>query len=221
VVVIFLDNMRLTDAIAEEAAATERRKIALDLHDRVIQPYVAVQIGIKGLRSKYESDGNLSESDFERLVGISKLGVDDLRDIVRQLKGADEAGQAFVPAVERFLRRFSDATGIAVDFQHDNRTEGLYGSFSTDLFQMIAEGLSNVYRHSESSVIRLSIKAIGKKVTITIKDEGRKGEDVGFFIPKSLSERAALRGGVVLVSPGAAGGVTVEIDLPAPEILAR
>jgi len=219
VVVIFLDNMRLTDQIAEEAAATERRKIALDLHDRVIQPYVAVQIGIKGLRTKYDADGKLAEKDFDRLVGISRDGVDDLREIVRQLKGADSAGQAFVPAVERFLKRFSDATGLSVDFRHDGIANGLYGSFSTDLFQMIAEGLSNVYRHSDSPVIAVSIKGEGKRIVLTIEDEGRMGEDVGFFIPKSLSERASLRGGLVRVSPSSAGGVKVEIDLPAPETL--
>ena len=221
VVVIFLDNMRLTEQIAEEAAITERRKIALDLHDRVIQPYVAVQIGIKGLRTKYQSDRELSEKDFERLVGISRDGVDDLREIVRQLKGADSAGQAFVPAVERFLNRFSEATAIAVDFKHDGIADGLYGSFSTDLFQMIAEGLSNVYRHSDSPVIRVSINGDGKRVVLTIEDEGRRFEDGEFFVPKSLSERASLRGGLVRVSQGTAGGVKVSIELPAPELFAR
>lgn len=221
VVVIFLDNIRLTEQIADEAAMTERRKIALDLHDRVIQPYVAVQIGIKGLRTKYQTDGELSEKDFERLVGISRDGVDDLREIVRQLKGADSAGQAFVPAVERFLKRFSEATAMAVDFKHDGIADGLYGSFSTDLFQMIAEGLSNVYRHSDSPVIRVSITGDGKRVVLTIEDEGRLFEDGEFFVPKSLSERASLRGGLVRVSQGTAGGVKVSIELPAPEILAR
>jgi signal transduction histidine kinase len=222
VVGLFLDNLRLMDETAEEAATTERRKIALDIHDRVIQPYVAVQMGITGLRNKFESENGLGETDFERLIRISNDGVTDLREIVSQLKGADNAGQAFIPAVRRFLFRFSDVTGIAVDFQHDGIANGLYGEFSTDLFQMIAEGISNVYRHSESPIIKISLTGRGKRILLVIEDEGGMDEDVGFFIPKSLSERADLRGGFVSVSHGTVGGgVKVTIDLPAPEMLVR
>lgn len=218
VAALFLDNLRLMDEIAVEAAETERKKIALDIHDRVVQPYVAVQMGISGVRKKYEHEGRLGETDFERLMRISDDGVADLRQLVRQMKGADKGGQAFIPAVERFLKRFSGATGLAVDFRHDKSLAGLYGSFSTDLFQMIAEGVSNVYRHSESPIIRISLTGEERRILLVIEDEGKAVEDVGLLIPKSLSERTELRGGFLRVSRGSVGGVKIVIDLPTPEM---
>jgi signal transduction histidine kinase len=41
-----VDNVRLVDRLASDAAEEERRKIARDIHDSIIQPYIGIQIGL-------------------------------------------------------------------------------------------------------------------------------------------------------------------------------
>ncbi|HZB43944.1 MAG TPA: hypothetical protein VE360_01800, partial [Pyrinomonadaceae bacterium] len=45
-VIPVLDNVRLLDRLASGAAEQERQKIARDIHDGVIQPYIGLQLGL-------------------------------------------------------------------------------------------------------------------------------------------------------------------------------
>jgi signal transduction histidine kinase len=45
-----LHNIILVDQLASDAANAERQRIAFDLHDRVIQSYVGLQMGSEAVR---------------------------------------------------------------------------------------------------------------------------------------------------------------------------
>ncbi len=44
-----IDNIRLVDQLASDAAEQERQTIARDLHDSVLQPYIGLQMGLAGV----------------------------------------------------------------------------------------------------------------------------------------------------------------------------
>src|SRR5918992_5115132 len=50
-----MENIRLIDNLASDAAETERRRIAHDIHDSVIQPYLGIQFGLSALDHKLEA----------------------------------------------------------------------------------------------------------------------------------------------------------------------
>src|SRR4029078_5549779 len=52
-----VETIRLVDRLASNAAEQERKKIARDIHDSVIQPYIGLQLGLVGLRQKIERGG--------------------------------------------------------------------------------------------------------------------------------------------------------------------
>jgi signal transduction histidine kinase len=52
-----IENIRLVDRLASGAAEEERRRIARSVHDRVIQPYLGLQIGIKALQRELSRSG--------------------------------------------------------------------------------------------------------------------------------------------------------------------
>ncbi|HEU0253616.1 MAG TPA: histidine kinase, partial [Pyrinomonadaceae bacterium] len=54
-----MENIRLIDNLASDAAEQERRRIAHDIHDSVIQPYLGLQFGLAALDQKLEA-GNTS-----------------------------------------------------------------------------------------------------------------------------------------------------------------
>ena len=47
-----LENIRLEDQLASEATEVERQRIARDLHDSVIQPYIGLQMGLAAVEQK-------------------------------------------------------------------------------------------------------------------------------------------------------------------------
>src|SRR5262249_12277208 len=141
-----VDNISLVNQLASAAAEEERRKIARDIHDSVIQPYVGLQIGLAGLREKLAASGSELSGDMERLMEVTNRGMADLRRQVATLKEKGEREGSLLPAVWRFATRFSEATGIAVQVEAEADIQ-VEDRLAAEAFQMVAEGLSNVRRH--------------------------------------------------------------------------
>src|SRR6266545_5347388 len=63
-----IENIRLVDRLASDAAEVERKRIAHDIHDSVIQPYIGLQIGLTAIAQKLaEGDTNV-RGDIKQLV---------------------------------------------------------------------------------------------------------------------------------------------------------
>src|SRR5947208_5573333 len=50
-----LEHIRLVDRMASDSADEERHRIARSVHDRVIQPYIGLQMGLIGLHRLAQS----------------------------------------------------------------------------------------------------------------------------------------------------------------------
>ena len=144
-----LDNIRLVDQLASGAAEEERRRIARDLHDSVIQPYIGLQIGLTAIRQKLAAGGTEVTGDIERLIEMTSVGVTDLRRYMHELRDGSERAGDLLLAVRRFASKFSEATGIAVHVEATPNTR-VDGRRAAEVFQMVAEGLSNVRRHTNA-----------------------------------------------------------------------
>lgn len=214
-ITIYLDHLKLTGKISSDAAELERHRIALDIHDSIIQPYIALQLGITSLRYKLHEQQTITSYDVDRLYELTQSGIVDLRNYTRGLKNGNGNEPAFFPALERFIGKFSEATGIQIIFDYEKSIGTvLEGRLSAALFQMICEGLSNVRKHTQSKRIWLSLNLTGKFISLMIENEGAIVENKQLFLPKSLAQRTALHGGVVSVIPKPAGGVAIQIEIP-------
>lgn len=208
-----LENLRLVDQLASDAANEERRRIALDLHDSVIQPYLGLRLGLSAASAAL-AGGRASEAGthIQRLVDLADGEIRTLRGYVRALRTGGEGEQAALEgAVRRFCRRFSDATGIRVDL----RTTGAQVSdrMATEVFHMVAEALSNVRRHTTASNVEIVIEAADGKLRVTVANDGAPAEPPS-FLPRSLAERAAALGGELSVQHPAVGTTAVRVEVP-------
>jgi signal transduction histidine kinase len=209
-----LENVRLVDRLAADAAQEQRRRIARDLHDSVIQPYLGLRLGL-GAAAQTLAAGRAEEgaAHVARLAALADGEIETLRGYVRSLRegGAASADGLLGPGLERFCSRFSEATGIRVEVStegdpvRDHRIAG-------EVFQMIAEGLSNVRRHTEAAKAEVRIRAAGGRLHLTIANE-HAGAPVPPFSPRSIYERAAALGGAARVEP-TRGSTAVHVDIP-------
>jgi signal transduction histidine kinase len=51
-----LDHIQLVERLASSAAEDERNRIALDIHDSLIQPYIALRIGLEAVRQRIAAE---------------------------------------------------------------------------------------------------------------------------------------------------------------------
>jgi signal transduction histidine kinase len=114
--------------------------------------------------------------------------------------------------VRRFCSRFSEATGIRVDVVtsgHPVRNDRL----AAEVFQMVAESLSNVRRHTSAGRCEVRIEVAEDRLRLTVtNDEADPGTPD--FYPRSLGERAAALGGTARVEHHRPDTTAVCVDIP-------
>lgn len=208
-----LDNIGLLDRLASEAAEQERKKLARDIHDSVVQPYVGLQLGLTAVRQKLlAGDSSVIESVNE-LCEVANDEVRGLRNYMDELKAADARQGVLFPAVQRFAAKYQAATGIHVQITGDEKLQ-INDRLAAEAFQMIAEALSNVRRHTSAQQAEVKITCDQHDLILNISNDITDGVDATSFRPKSIAERAAALGGHTEVYADNSNRSVVAIRIP-------
>ena len=220
-----MENIRLIDNLASDAAETERRRIAHDIHDSVIQPYLGIQFGLSALDHKLETGDMAIRDNVQELLELTKHELAELRRFVWGLKAGEERMDVLLPAIERYAERFSLVTGITVDVEAHGKVK-VNDRLAAELFQIVAEGLSNVRRHAFCRDARVEILCKETSLLLQIKNsrprsggnaEGERadGQDGNrAFRPRSIAERAAALGGDTQVFVDEKDYTVVSVGIP-------
>lgn len=220
-----LENIRLVDTLASDAAEQERQRIARDIHDSVIQPYVGLQLGIAALAQKLRGGNTEILDNVEELLNLTNQELIEMRRYVWGLRAGEERRDVLLPAIQRFVTRFASVTGINVDVKTRGKVE-VNDRLAAELFQIVAEGLSNVRRHALCNEARVEIACEAGKFLLEIKNrrpegngspslngESQNGKQP-LFTPRSIAERAAMLGGHTRVSIDDNNYTVVAVAIP-------
>ena len=220
-----MENIRLIDNLASDAAEQERRRIAHDIHDSVIQPYLGLQFGLSALDQKLEAGNTAIRGNVQELLELTNHELAELRRFVWDLKATEERANILLPAIERYAERFSMVTGIKVDVAAYGKIK-VNDRLAAELFQIVAEGLSNVRRHAFCRDARVEISCKNSSLLLQIKNsrprsganaDGERGDGhdgPGSFRPHSIAERAASLGGDTQVFVDDKDYTVVSVGIP-------
>jgi two-component system, NarL family, sensor kinase len=209
---------------AVEASETERRKIASDLHDGVVQRLVGTGMSL-GAASRSLEQGGGSQADSPTAKVLHK-SANELREAVRELRTlivkiapTGLTGETLPDALTDLVEPMR-ASGIEAEVR--------FGECRLDpaeaklMFRVAQEALRNAARHSGAKHVRVEVATLGTGRILTVFDDGRGFEPdalassrreghVGLTLLKSLAQDggAQLR---VVSSPE--NGTLVEMMLP-------
>jgi two-component system nitrate/nitrite sensor histidine kinase NarX len=162
---------QLTKQIDQERT-DERRLVAADLHDEVLQPLFHVSLMTQVALSEAQS-GRLSEAaaDLNHLVDAANSATATLRELIGDLRrpGLGRAGLA--SALYRLV-------GVVRE-QGGNEWHTSIAHISADsvtelvLYQIAKEALNNATLHSESSNIWVDLAEDDELIRLTVRDDGK------------------------------------------------
>ena len=193
-----LENIGLVDRLASDAAEQERHKLTRDIHDRVIQPYVGLQLGLAALRQKLANTNSGALEDLNKLCVMATDEMDELRRYLMGLKSGEGRVGVLLPAVRRFVSKYSAATGIPVQVKGTEDLR-LNDRLAAEAFQMVVEGLSNVRRHTNARHAEIDVSCDHSDLILRIMNDNVNGTAEASFQPASITERAVALGGVARV----------------------
>ena len=207
-----IENIELLDRIASEAASEERKKIAHDLHDTVIQPYIGLQIGLHALRKKAFADNPLCD-DLDRLKDMASQVVADLRHFAGRFNSRSAQGEsAFLDSLHRQAEQVRKFYGIEITVSIDGPF-AISDRLAAEVHHVVSEGLSNIRKHTSARHGAIKLRCVEGWLNIHIENDG---DDVPAeaFTPRSISLRAAALGGRAKVLQTQGGRTAVHIEIP-------
>ncbi len=207
-----IENIRLVDQLATSAAEEERRRLARDIHDNVIQSYIGFRIGLAAVSEKLHAGHGDIASDIAQLTAITDQEIDTLRRYVRRLPGDGKHQSVLLGSVQRFVATFTSATHIVVQVEAASDLH-INDRLVAEVFQMIVEGLSNIRRHTQATYASIALTRRNDCLMVRITNDGVDALPAR-FIPRSIAERAAALGGRVHVEQIAGARTQVSIEIP-------
>jgi signal transduction histidine kinase len=209
-----IHNIRLLERLASNSAEQERQRLARDIHDSVIQPYIGLQYKLAAIRNKAAEGRGIGE-DIERLFEMTVEEIAGLRGFVRGLKDGDNRADNFVSAVRRFASQFAQNYDLDVkveskgDFRVNDR-------LAAELIRIVHEGLSNVRKHSSAAASKITLERADRSLRISIENDDPRADDSARapFTPRSITERAEELGGHVEVERTTDARTLVRVEIP-------
>ena len=207
-----VENALLIERLANEAVENERSRIGRDLHDSAIQPYIGLKFAIEALARQAGPDNPL----YKDLQGLQEMATEELavmRDVVSKLRGTPGRGGALLAnAVNRQAMRFEQLFGVKVHVEI-NGVLPVSRRIAEELFHIVAEGLSNIRRHTLARQAWIKLDSNDGELVLSIRNEHAGEPPVSGFKPTSLTERVAELGGTTTVEIDPAGS-TVKARIP-------
>jgi signal transduction histidine kinase len=211
------ERKRAEEALREVREA-ERRRLARDLHDGVLQDlsYTAASMGIM----KIEAKGTSLEQPLQGAIDAVRRAAQGLRYAVNDLRLEDEGDRALPILLERLVQRNSAmARGRALRLHVEEGfpSEPL-GRAGAEILRIVQEALTNARRHSGASNIQVNLRMEEDDLVVEINDDGRGfalGASPGMG-SRSMRERAMGIGGEVEIESAAGQGTRVRLRVPVP-----
>ncbi|MEP6623547.1 MAG: histidine kinase [Acidimicrobiia bacterium] len=207
-------------ARAIESSDRERRRIAADLHDSVVQDLAGASMSLAAIarRSDQAGDHQLAE-DLETRARALRQSVRELRTLVVAIAPRRLHDEGLAIALEDLAssaRARGLTTSVAVESTRvlDRTVEGL-------LFRGAQEGVRNILNHADASTIEIALTDRNGSVHLRVDDDGIGFDPAGSATAghvglRLLGELAADAGGTLTLSRRPTGGTTLTLEVPAP-----
>ncbi len=211
---------------AINASEQERRRIARDLHDGVVQRLAAVTFSLSAMARRLGSGAGTTAAsgsavpDVEQAAGETRAAMRDLRTLIVEIAPPNLHAEGIDNALRDLLEPLA-ADGVAVSLEAPRDT-ALSAATTTLLFRVAQEALRNAGKHAGASRVDVRLHNHDHHVRLEIDDDGRgfteadlearrRDGHVGLSL---LQDLVADAGGSLRVESQPGGGTRVAVDVP-------
>ncbi|MDE0198183.1 MAG: sensor histidine kinase [Caldilineaceae bacterium] len=205
------------------AAATERERIARDLHDALGHRLTVSVVQLEGAHRLMAQDPRRVAGMIETVCSQLTTGLRELRQTLQALRGEEINSDNLVSCLQQTVDAFAAATGIACHCQLCQPSDLLKAPLPDDqcaaIYRAVQETLTNAQKHARALNIWVELEASAGALILRVRNDGRdfdpsNGSGSGL---RGLRERAELLGGDLCVTTPAEGGILVHFSLPIGE----
>jgi signal transduction histidine kinase len=198
-------QLRASRARLVEVADAERKRIQRNLHDGAQQRLTSALLCLGRLRARSAEPDALLELAVDEI----STGLDE----IRELAGGLHPSMLTEWGLGRALRALVERTPLPVELAAIPERR-LPEPLEATAYYVVAEGLSNVYKHAHAAHVVVQAATDEHRLTVTVIDDGVGGADETGRGLRGLTDRVETVGGALMVETPAGGGTQLRAEIP-------
>lgn len=205
------------------AVASERGRLARDLHDTLEQGLTGIQLQIHGIGLSLNEAPPQTRDRLAAMRQMVQQCHTEVRQSIWDLRADALEHFDLGEALQRMAQSLFLGSGIRVNFRKQLGGRKIPGLIGDNLLRIGQEAMTNVLKHSEANMIEIELSATGQSVSLIVSDNGRgladrdaNDEAGGHFGLVGMDERAKRIGGKLSIGNRPDGGTVVRIEVSLP-----
>lgn len=216
------DNQQRLAVLLERlvtAQEDERKRVARELHDGMLQAVIAAELKFKSFLKKSRKSGEIPHK--ERLeAGLECLSdaVSEGRRLIQDLRPPTLDKFGLVESIKYEVEKLGRDLSCVTEFDCPEDLGDLPQSLENALYRICQEACNNIRKHSKPTRVEAELSLKAEELSLSVKDDGE-----GFEISQtshqgvglsSMRERAELHGGQLWVKSAADFGTEIYTTIP-------
>jgi signal transduction histidine kinase len=213
---VAIENAQLSEQMQKLAVIEERDRIAMELHDGIIQSIYAIGIKLELTRLTLVEKPAVAEQIMGANQDLNRV-IEDIRGYIRNLRTAADFSLTLHDQLDEIAEGFREVSSARLIVHMPRSITSLTEDRVHAIVQIAREALSNVVRHAQASEVRLEIRQTPTHLTLVIADNGkgipmeRQTEGRGL---RNIEQRVRIAGGELQIDSAPGSGTTVTVTLP-------
>lgn len=205
-----------------EVQEEERRRIAQELHDDVVQGLILLCRRLDTAEEQTSARAEPARAEIAAARQATEEMVSALRNFTRGLRppALDDLGA--ITSIRRLLDDLGARTGINWEISVEGEQRRLTPAAELGLFRIAQEAIRNVERHAGATQIQVELRFHPARVELAISDNGRgfrapapsESEPAGGLGLVGMQERATSLGGSLGIMSAPEQGTTIAAAIP-------
>jgi signal transduction histidine kinase len=162
----------------------ERRRIAADIHDSVIQLIYGALYETEGTLQRLPPGAAATQIDLQNIQVSLKQAIAEIYQAIFDLWPASLDEMGLFPSVRSYLVQYEEGTGISCRLRIQGNPIRFNPAARITIFRILQEALYNIRKHAQATTVELIFKFQAGQVTVMVQDDG-----IGFDQEKALAEQ--------------------------------
>jgi len=211
--------MALYKTAGEAATQEERRRIARELHDRLLQVLASLALRLETCRRHLIETPKELSRELALMEQATRGAMAEIRGFLSGKDNVDFAPGTLIEKLREEMRFLRDGLGLQVVLESEPDDLNLPASVEEEIYYVLREGLRNVTRHAHASKAEILLEETGAEIRGSLKDDGigfdasaaRNGDGFGLI---SMEERIKKLGGELSVETSPGRGTRISFRAP-------
>lgn len=199
---------------------TERRHIALELHDEIGQALTVAELNLQAV---LQTTGNEAQPRLKESLDAVERVLEQVHDLALNLRPSMLDDLGLESALVWLTNRQAELAGLKGEVHADALEQRLDPVIETECFRIAQEAMTNVVRHARAKSVKVELRKEDGLIHLRVRDDG-VGFDVAAVREKavrgaslgllSMEERAELAGGGLELNSTPTHGTQVHAWFP-------